>query len=91
MWRKFESQISEACGVEEIPFVTISWLENLTTASLIIHPLSNTTALPCRPWEAPAHVLSDAGVDLGVNYEWPIITMDESRKQVRPPVIKPQY
>lgn len=28
-----------------------------------------------RPHEAPPQVLQDAGVELGVNYEWPIISL----------------
>ena len=28
-------------------------------------------------------MLSDAGVELGSNYEWPIISIDDSRNQVR--------
>lgn len=37
----------------------------------------------CRPWDAPQNVLNDAGVELGSNYEWPIISLEESRTQVR--------
>ena len=36
----------------------------------------------CRPWDAPPNILNDAGVELGSNYEWPIISMEESRTQV---------
>ena len=32
----------------------------------------------CRPWEAPEHLLADAGVELGVNYPLPVITLEES-------------
>jgi len=35
-----------------------------------------------RPWDAPPNILNDAGVELGSNYEWPIISMEESRTQV---------
>ena len=28
-------------------------------------------------------MLNDAGVELGSNYEWPIISLEESRNQVR--------
>lgn len=38
--------------------------------------------LPCRPWLAPESVLADAGVELGVNYPLPIISLEESRAQV---------
>ncbi|CAL8468600.1 g8140 [Coccomyxa elongata] len=31
-----------------------------------------------RPWEAPEHVLQDAGVELGVNYPYPVVTTEES-------------
>ena len=31
-----------------------------------------------RPWEAPDHVLEDAGVELGVNYPYPLISAKES-------------
>ena len=41
------------------------------------------TAYVCpRPWDAPQNILNDAGVELGSNYEWPIISMEESRTQV---------
>jgi hypothetical protein len=32
------------------------------------------------PWEAPADVLADAGVELGVNYPWPVVDMEESKE-----------
>jgi deoxyribodipyrimidine photo-lyase len=32
-----------------------------------------------NPWEAPAEILSDAGVNLGTNYPKPIVDMQESR------------
>ncbi|KAG7672050.1 hypothetical protein Ndes2526B_g06988 [Nannochloris sp. 'desiccata'] len=32
------------------------------------------------PWEAPPHVLADAGVELGVNYPWPVVDMEESKE-----------
>ncbi|KAK9843673.1 hypothetical protein WJX81_001963 [Elliptochloris bilobata] len=32
-----------------------------------------------RPWEAPPALLADAGVELGVNYPLPLITLEESR------------
>eukprot|EP00887_Chlorella_sp_A99_P005593 scaffold1.g5593.t1 len=39
--------------------------------------------LPARfihaPWEAPEHVLDDAGVELGVNYPLPVVTVEESK------------
>lgn len=31
-----------------------------------------------EPWTAPAEVLADAGVDLGVNYPWPVIDAEEA-------------
>lgn len=31
-----------------------------------------------RPWEAPEHLLADAGVELGVNYPLPVISIEES-------------
>ena len=31
-----------------------------------------------RPWEAPEHVLQDAGVELGVNYPYPVVSAEES-------------
>ena len=41
-------------------------------------------AVLCRPWEAPAQVLAAAGVELGGNYERPIILPDESRQVCLP-------
>lgn len=35
-----------------------------------------------RPHEAPAEVLQDAGVELGANYEWPIISLQTSKRHV---------
>lgn len=35
------------------------------------------------PWNAPDHVLEDAGVELGDNYPLPIILPDDSRSQVQ--------
>ena len=32
-----------------------------------------------EPWKAPPKVLADAGVELGVNYPWPVIEVQESR------------
>lgn len=32
----------------------------------------------CRPWEAPENLLTDAGVELGVNYPLPVISLEES-------------
>jgi len=32
------------------------------------------------PWEAPADVLADAGVELGVNYPWPVVDLEESKE-----------
>jgi len=32
------------------------------------------------PWEAPADILADAGVELGVNYPWPVVDMEESKE-----------
>lgn len=32
-----------------------------------------------RPWEAPAALLADAGIELGVNYPLPLVTLEESR------------
>ena len=34
----------------------------------------------CRPWQAPAEMLAAAGVELGGNYELPIILPHESRE-----------
>ena len=31
------------------------------------------------PWEAPPEVLEDAGVELGVNYPWPVVDMEDSK------------
>ena len=31
------------------------------------------------PWEAPPEVLADAGVELGVNYPWPVVDMEDSK------------
>ena len=33
-----------------------------------------------RPWEAPEHMLADAGVELGVNYPLPVISLEESEE-----------
>ncbi|CAK0781020.1 hypothetical protein CVIRNUC_005258 [Coccomyxa viridis] len=33
-----------------------------------------------RPWEAPEHMLADAGVELGVNYPLPVISIEESEE-----------
>lgn len=38
----------------------------------------HATWVLCRPWEAPEHVLQDAGVELGVNYPYPVVTAEES-------------
>ncbi|KAK9819946.1 hypothetical protein WJX72_004261 [[Myrmecia] bisecta] len=35
------------------------------------------------PWEAPEHILSDAGVELGVNYPFPVISVEESQQQLQ--------
>jgi hypothetical protein len=36
----------------------------------------------CRPFDAPIEVLQDAGVELGSNYDWPIVTDSEARAHV---------
>ncbi|MCB9229620.1 MAG: deoxyribodipyrimidine photo-lyase [Deltaproteobacteria bacterium] len=35
----------------------------------------------CRPWEAPVHILNEAGVRLGDNYPLPIVDHKEAREQ----------
>lgn len=37
---------------------------------------------PCRPFDAPTEVLLDAGVELGSNYDWPIVTDSEAQAHV---------
>lgn len=37
-------------------------------------------ACQTRPWEAPETILSDAGVELGENYPFPVVTVEESEK-----------
>ena len=33
-----------------------------------------------RPWDTPETILSDAGVELGENYPFPVVTVPESEK-----------
>ena len=40
---------------------------------------------PRRPHEAPTQVLQDAGVELGANYEWPIISLQARLLLTVPP------
>ena len=37
----------------------------------------------CRPWEAPEQMLADAGVELGVTYPYPVISLEESEEHLQ--------
>ena len=37
----------------------------------------------CSPWEAPDQVLADAGVELGVTYPFPVISIEESEEHLQ--------
>ncbi len=47
-------------------------------ATVLQQAQCHATWVLCRPWEAPEHVLQDAGVELGVNYPFPVVTAEES-------------
>lgn len=36
-----------------------------------------------RPWEASEQMLADAGVELGVTYPYPVVTLAESEKHLK--------
>lgn len=36
-----------------------------------------------RPWEAPEQVLADAGVEMGVTYPYPVISLEESEEHLK--------
>ena len=36
-----------------------------------------------RPWEAPEQMLADAGVELGVTYPYPVISLKESEQHLK--------
>ena len=71
-----------------------NWLQNLKESSpsslglYTLHSLEGkahhlwgqlwTLWLMRRPWEAPENLLADAGVELGVNYPLPVISIEES-------------
>lgn len=50
----------------------------LTLKKESTQPQVDWSALARRPWEAPEHVLEDAGVELGSNYPYPIISAEDS-------------
>ena len=35
-----------------------------------------------RPWDAPDAILSDAGVELGENYPYPVISVERSEAEL---------
>jgi hypothetical protein len=41
-------------------------------------PLLISAGCCCRPWEAPESLLDDAGVELGINYPYPIVSVEDS-------------
>ena len=57
-----------------------AWHVCLPACMVHVRHLVSASRVTCRPWEAPPEVLAAAGVELGGNYESPIIMPHESRQ-----------